>query len=115
MFSLLLLRISPLSHPAGRQGTPDLTLHIASQKEGLSPLTPRPQAESCTSGTLWRVFEAPQEPPLPVPTVPAPSQDPCQHPPPPPRAWGCWEPRAPPIPNPFTIPEQGGTHPLGDL
>ena len=71
------LRISPLSHPPGRRGTPDLPLHMASQKEGLSPLTPWPQAESCTSGTLWRVFEAPQEPPLPAPTIPAPSQDPC--------------------------------------
>lgn len=101
MFSLLLLRISPLSHPAGRQGTPDLTLHIASQKEGLSPLTPRPQAESCTSGTLWRVFEAPQEPPLPVPTIPAPSQDPCQHPPPPAKGLGLLGAKGPPYTKSF--------------
>lgn len=56
-------RISPLSHPAGRRGDPDLTLHIASPEGGPFPSDPsKPQAESCTSGTLWRVFEAPQEP-----------------------------------------------------
>ena len=69
----------PLVPPTREAG--DLPLHMAGQKEGLSLLTPWPQAESCTSGTLWRVFEALQEPPLPAPTIPAPSQDPCRTPP----------------------------------
>lgn len=34
---------------------------------------------------------------------------------PPPKGLGLLGAKGPPIPNPFTIPEQGGTHPLGDL
>lgn len=111
MFSLL-LRTSPLSHPPERQGTQDLPLLMASQKEDLFPLTSRPHAESCTSGTVGGSSRLPRSPLCQLlPSKPPPRT----HAEYPPKGLGLLGAKGPPIPNPFTIPEQGGTHPLGDL